>query len=42
MLGRIDRVNLMGEEVALEGFDLANDIAVVAVFRKDPRLPGVR
>jgi hypothetical protein len=26
-----------GEQVALEGFDLVNDIAVVAVCRKDKR-----
>ena len=37
MFGRFDRVYLMGEEVALEGFDLANDIAVVAICRKGKR-----
>jgi len=37
MFGRFDRVNLTGEEVALEGFDLANDFAVVAVCRKGKR-----
>src|SRR5437762_4985007 len=34
---RFDRVNLMGEEVALEGFDLENELAVVAVCRKGKR-----
>ena len=37
MFGRFDRVNLMGEEVALEGFDLANDVVVVAVCRQGHR-----
>ena len=30
MFGRFDRVKLMGEEVAWQGFDLANQLAVVA------------
>ena len=34
MFGRFDRVKLMGEEVALQGFDLANELAVVAICRK--------
>src|SRR5205814_5897003 len=31
---RFDRVNLMGEQVALEGLDLENELAVVAVCAK--------
>lgn len=31
MFGRFDRVKLMGEEVTLHGFDLANERAVVAI-----------
>jgi hypothetical protein len=31
---RFDRVIVMGQVVALEGFDLVNDVAVVAVCRK--------
>ena len=34
MFGRFDRVKLMGEEVTLHGFDLANDRAVVAICGK--------
>jgi hypothetical protein len=34
MFGRFDRVKLMGEEVALQGFDLENELTVVAVCRK--------
>ena len=34
---RFDRVNLMGEQVALEGFDLENELAVVAVCTKGKR-----
>lgn len=41
MFGRFDRVNLMGEEVALAGFDLANDITVVAICRKGQRKASV-
>jgi hypothetical protein len=37
MFGRLDRVNLMGEEVALQGFDLENDLVVVAICRKGKR-----
>lgn len=37
ILGRFNRVNLLGQEVALEGFDLANDVAVVAVCRQGKR-----
>jgi len=37
MFGRFDRVNLMGEEVALQGFDLENDPVVVAICRKCKR-----
>jgi hypothetical protein len=37
MFGRFDRVKLMGEEVALQGFDLANELAVVAICRKGKR-----
>jgi hypothetical protein len=31
---RFDRVDVMGEEVALQGFDLGNELTVVAVCRK--------
>lgn len=34
MFGRFDRVTLMGDEVALHGFDLANDRTVVAICGK--------
>ena len=34
---RFDRVNLMGEQVALEGLDLENELAVVAVCTKGKR-----
>lgn len=37
MFGRFDRVNLMGEEVALQGFDLENDLVVVAICQKGKR-----
>lgn len=37
MFGRFDRVKLMGQEVALEGFDLSNDVAVVAICRRGKR-----
>jgi hypothetical protein len=37
MFGHFDQVNVMGEQVALEGFDLTNDIAVVAICRKGQR-----
>ena len=37
MFGRFDRVIVMGEAVALDGFDLANDAAVVAVCRRGKR-----
>lgn len=37
MFGRFDRVNLMGKEVALQGFDLENELTVVAVCRKGKR-----
>lgn len=37
IFGRFDRVKLMGEEVVLAGFDLENDVAVVAVCRKGRR-----
>jgi hypothetical protein len=37
MFGRFDRVKLMGEEVALQGFDLENELTVVVVCRKGKR-----
>lgn len=37
MFAGFDRVNLMGEEVALQGFDLENELTVVAVCRKGNR-----
>jgi hypothetical protein len=37
MFGRFDRVIVMGEAVALDGFDLANDASVVAVCRRGKR-----
>jgi hypothetical protein len=37
MFGRYKSVNLMGEQVTLQGFDLANDVAVVAICRKGKR-----
>jgi hypothetical protein len=37
MFGRFDRVKLMGEEVALHGFDLENELAVVAICSKGKR-----
>lgn len=33
MFARFDRVNILGQEVALEGFDLSNEAAVVAICR---------
>ena len=41
MFGRFDRVNVMGQEVALVGFDLANGMAVVAVCRRGKRTARV-
>ena len=41
MFGRFDRVNLMGEEVALQGFDLEDDLVVVAICRKGKRCARV-
>jgi hypothetical protein len=37
MFERFDRVNLMGEEVVLRGFDLANEMAVVAICGRGKR-----
>ena len=37
MFGRFDRVKVMGQDVALVGFDLANSMAVVAVCRQGKR-----
>ena len=37
ILGRFDRVNVLGQEVALEGFDLANGMAIVAICRQGKR-----
>jgi hypothetical protein len=37
MFGRFDRVKVMGQDVALEGFDLSNDVAVVAICRGGKR-----
>jgi hypothetical protein len=37
MFRRFDRVTVLGEAVTLEGFELANDAAVVAVCRKGKR-----
>lgn len=37
MFERFDRVKLMGEEVALQGFDLENDLVVVAICQKGKR-----
>lgn len=34
MFGRYERVNLMREEVTLQGFDLVDDLVVVAICRK--------
>ena len=33
MFGRFDRIRLLGEEVALQGFDLENELTVVAICR---------
>ncbi|MBA3507870.1 MAG: hypothetical protein H0T80_19115 [Betaproteobacteria bacterium] len=37
MFGRFDRVRLMGEQVALQGFNLENELTVVVVCRKGKR-----
>ena len=37
MFERFDRVKLMGEEVTLHGFDLANELAVVAICGRGKR-----
>jgi len=37
MFERFDRVKLMGEEATLHGFDLANEMAVVAICGKGKR-----
>lgn len=37
MFGRFKQVRLMGQELALDGFDLANDIAIVAICQKGKR-----
>ncbi len=37
MFGRFDRVKVMGKDFALEGFDLSNDVAVVAICRMGKR-----
>ena len=37
MFGRFDRVKVMGQDVALVGFDLANGMAVVAECRQGKR-----
>ena len=37
MFGRFGRVNLLGEEVALQGFELENERTVVALCRKGRR-----
>ena len=41
MFGRFDRIRLLGEEVALEGFDLENEMTVVAICKKGKRLARV-
>ena len=41
MFGRFDRIRLLGEEVALQGFDLENELAVVAICKKGKRLARV-
>ena len=41
MFGRFDRVKVMGQEVTLVGFDLANGMAVVAVCRQGKRTARV-
>ena len=37
MFARFDRVKVLGQEVALEGFDLADGLAVMAVCRQGKR-----
>ena len=37
MFGRFDRVNLLGEEVALQGFVLENELTVVALCGEGKR-----
>jgi len=37
MFGRFDRVKILGEEVTLHGFDLANERSVVAICGKGKR-----
>ena len=37
MFGRFEQVMVLGQEIALEGFDLINNIAVVAVCRAGKR-----
>jgi hypothetical protein len=37
MFGRFERVKVLAQEVTLQGFDLANDIAIVAVCRVGKR-----
>lgn len=34
MFARFTRVQVMGEEVTLHGFDLANEVAIVGICRK--------
>lgn len=41
MFGRFDRIRLLGEEVALQGFDLENELAVVAICKKGKQLARV-
>jgi hypothetical protein len=41
MFGRFDRIGLLGEEVALQGFDLENELTVVAICKKRKRLARV-
>jgi hypothetical protein len=38
MFGRFDRIRLLGEEVALQGFDLENGLTVVTICKKGTRL----
>ena len=37
MFGRFDRVKVLGQEVALEGFDLGDGVEVIAVCRQGKR-----
>jgi len=37
MFARFDRVKVLGQEVALEGFDLGDGVAVMAVCRQGKR-----